>query len=132
MIGETPSPHALQSLDARLKRLRAEVSPVAAASVDAAPTTGLGMAFMVSAHLVAGLLVGCLIGLSLDRWLGTAPAFLIAFFFLGAAAGGLNVFRTVRGYGLAVGYRLPGAGDEGRGGRPGLSGSGEATNERRG
>jgi ATP synthase protein I len=55
--------------------------------------------------LVSGLLVGLAIGWGLDWWLGTRPWLLIVFFFLGAAAGILNVYRATKGYGLAVGYR---------------------------
>ena len=40
----------------------------------------------------------------LDRWLGTTPFLLIVFFFLGAAAGMLNVYRTATRQGMAVGY----------------------------
>jgi ATP synthase protein I len=63
------------------------------------------MAFAISTHMVAGLGVGAGIGYFLDRWLGTSPGMLIAFFVLGAAAGFLNVYRTVSRYGMAFGYR---------------------------
>jgi ATP synthase protein I len=45
---------------------------------------------------VAGIFVGGGIGLLLDKWLGTKPLFLLIFFFLGMAAGILNVFRTAK------------------------------------
>ena len=41
---------------------------------------------------------------------------MVLFFFLGAGAGILNVYRTVSGYGLAVGYRKPEAKDDNEGG----------------
>ena len=69
-----------------------------------APTSGFGMAFRVGVELVAALIVGVGIGLLLDRWLGTGPWFLIVFFFVGAAAGVLNVYRAASGIGLAAGY----------------------------
>lgn len=65
------------------------------------------MAFEVSGHLVAGLLVGGGVGYALDQWLGTAPLLLIVFFFMGAGAGMINVYRTVSGMGMAMGYGLP-------------------------
>ena len=37
---------------------------------------------------------GFLIGFVLDRWLGTTPLFIIVFFFIGIAAGIVNVVRT--------------------------------------
>ena len=66
--------------------------------------------------MVAGLIVGVVIGLLLDRWLGTKPLFLILFFLLGAGAGMMNVYRTVSGMGHAVGYKPPPkTKDDGRG-----------------
>ncbi len=58
--------------------------------------TAIGMAFRLSTELVAGLVVGGVVGWLLDDWLGTKPWFLLIFFFLGAAAGIMNVFRTAQ------------------------------------
>ncbi len=58
--------------------------------------TAIGMAFRLSTELVAGLVVGGVIGWLLDDWLGTEPWLLLIFFFLGAAAGIMNVFRTAQ------------------------------------
>lgn len=67
--------------------------------------TGWGMGFRVGIELAGTLAVGVAIGWALDRWLGTKPWLLVVFFFLGAAAGVLNVYRAVSGMGLAPGYR---------------------------
>ena len=67
--------------------------------------SGLGFALRIASELVAGLGVGVGIGLVLDWWLGTKPWLLIVFFFLGSAAGMLNVYRAVAGYGHAIGYK---------------------------
>jgi ATP synthase protein I len=56
----------------------------------------MGIAFRIATELVAGVLVGALIGWQLDEWLGTKPILLLVFFVLGAAAGILNVMRTAR------------------------------------
>jgi ATP synthase protein I len=40
-----------------------------------------------ASELVAGIVVGGLIGVGLDHWLGTKPWFTIIFFLLGVAAG---------------------------------------------
>lgn len=66
---------------------------------------GPGLAFEIAGHLVGGLLLGGGIGYGLDVWLGTSPLLLVVFFFMGAAAGMVNIYRTVTGLGLAAGYR---------------------------
>lgn len=94
----------LAELGERLKRFRAEVEPPVARRFDQ-PTSGLGTAFAVAAHMVAGLGVGAGLGYLLDRWLDTSPWLLVVFFFLGAGAGILNTYRMATGMGMAVGYR---------------------------
>ena len=55
---------------------------------------GFGVGMRMAGDLVAALAVGVVIGLLLDRWLGTSPGFLIGFIVVGAGAGMLNVYRT--------------------------------------
>ena len=54
----------------------------------------MGEAFKLGTELVAAVVVGTIIGFILDTWFGTKPWLIIIFFFLGAAAGMLNVIRT--------------------------------------
>ena len=54
----------------------------------------MGNAFKLGTELVAAVGVGTIIGFILDSWFGTKPWLIIIFFFLGTAAGILNVFRT--------------------------------------
>ena len=54
----------------------------------------MGSAFKLGTELVAAVAVGTIIGFILDSWFGTKPWFIIIFFFLGAAAGILNVIRV--------------------------------------
>ena len=54
----------------------------------------MGSAFKLGTELVAAVGVGTIIGFILDSWFGTKPWLIIIFFFLGAAAGMLNVIRT--------------------------------------
>lgn len=56
----------------------------------------MGTAFRLSTDLVAAVLVGGFIGYMIDKGLGTEPFGLLLFFFLGIAAGIVNVFRTAR------------------------------------
>ena len=54
----------------------------------------MGSAFKLGTELVAAVVVGTIIGFILDTWFDTKPWLIIVFFFLGAAAGMLNVIRT--------------------------------------
>jgi ATP synthase protein I len=56
--------------------------------------SAMGMAFRTSTEMIAGLVVGGLVGWQLDKWLGTSPVLLLLFFLLGAAAGIWNVIRA--------------------------------------
>ena len=54
----------------------------------------MGSAFKLGTELVAAVAVGTIIGFILDNWFDTKPWLIIIFFFLGAAAGILNVIRA--------------------------------------
>lgn len=54
----------------------------------------LGALSAVGIAFVLAVVFGFLIGYALDAWLGTSPLFLILFFFIGLAAGVVNVVRT--------------------------------------
>ena len=54
----------------------------------------MGSAFKLGTELVAAVGVGTIIGFILDSWFGTKPWLIVIFFFLGAAAGMLNVIRA--------------------------------------
>ena len=53
-----------------------------------------GNAFKLGTEMVAAVAVGTIIGFILDNWFGTKPWLIIIFFFLGAAAGMLNVIKA--------------------------------------
>ncbi len=91
-----------EALKARLERLsralneRQQREPVRGDIVDvSASSTGraLSLGIRVLSEFVAGIIVGGGIGLLLDKWLSTGPAFLIVFLALGTAAGFWNVYR---------------------------------------
>ena len=96
---EGDRPSSLQKLDAELRKARERErsgdGPDERAARDGRPTSGLGLAFRIGTELVAGIAVGLGIGWALDRWLGTGPWLMVVFFFLGSAAGILNVWRTM-------------------------------------
>jgi ATP synthase protein I len=57
---------------------------------------GLGMITRIGVDLVAGTLVGTVLGYLADRALGTKPWLMVAGIFLGAAAGFRNIFRYLQ------------------------------------
>ena len=56
----------------------------------------MGSAFKLGTELVAAVAVGTIIGFILDTLFDTKPWLIIIFFFLGAAAGILNVIRAAK------------------------------------
>lgn len=89
------------ALDSRLRNLqgrlgKAEKARNAGATPDNQRANSIGLAFRLATELVAGLLVGGVIGWYLDKWFGTSPVMLLIFFALGATAGIFNVIRTAR------------------------------------
>ncbi len=109
----------LKDLDARLRHAREDWR---GSEPDKALSSGLGLgdensgfkeALRIGVEMVAALGTGVGIGLILDSWLDTTPWFLVVFFFLGAGAGILNVYRAAGSIGLGPGYRRPTADDDG-------------------
>ena len=60
----------------------------------AARASAMALGFRLSSELVAGVVVGGLIGWGFDRLLSTSPFGLIVFFLLGFVAGVVNVVRS--------------------------------------
>jgi ATP synthase protein I len=48
----------------------------------------------VGVQLAVSIIIGFLMGLGLDRWLGTGPLFMLLFIFFGVLAGFLNIYRV--------------------------------------
>ena len=59
-------------------------------------SSSMGSAFKLSTDLVAHVAVGTIIGFILDSWFDTKPWLMIVFFFLGSAAGILNVIKAAK------------------------------------
>ncbi len=110
MSDDPPGPPC-EGFEARLRQAQAKqakrIGPEDGTGRPAAGS-GLGFALRIATELVAGIAVGVGIGLGLDYWFGTKPWLMIVFFFLGAGAGMLNVYRTVTGIGHGVGYKKTG------------------------
>jgi ATP synthase protein I len=89
----------LGSLDHRLSEIRdsREVrtdQPGAGSGDGAARSSAMARGFQLSSELIAGVVVGALIGWGFDRLLSTSPFGLIVFVLLGFVAGVLNVIRS--------------------------------------
>jgi|TARA_B110000438_G_C15153767_1_gene368694 ATP synthase protein I len=69
------------------------------------PGNILGLALRIGVELVSAIVIGLVIGWSLDNWFDTKPWIMIVFIILGGAAGILNVFRMANGFGYTVGYK---------------------------
>jgi ATP synthase protein I len=102
--GPPPPGKGLSQLKARLATARARDKRSTGGKRDT-DASGIGIAMRVGIELAGTLAVGVGIGWLLDRWLGTGPWLLVVFFFLGSAAGVLNVYRAVKHIGLAPTYR---------------------------
>jgi len=110
-MSESEPPDRLARLAKRLNKARAEAGRDAeprAASNDAALQRGMALGLRIGIELVVAILVATLLGWGIDRWLGTSPWVAIAMFFLGVAAGMVNVYRAVAGIQTPVGMRRPG------------------------
>lgn len=88
------------ALSARLQRLGERLTSASRPSENgsdprqAANASAYARGFRMSTELVAGVVVGAVIGWLIDRWLGISPWGLIVFLLLGFAAGVLNVMRA--------------------------------------
>ena len=102
-------PDPLEGLAARIAEAKGRRRTPAEEGGSRDEPTGrfLSMAMRIGVELVAALVVAMAVGWLLDRWLGTRPWLMIVFFFLGSAAGIMNVYRAVNGLGLAPGYKRP-------------------------
>jgi len=86
----------LDRLEARLSEVRRQSKERQGPSRKPWDSRGIGAGFRIATELLAGVVFGVVAGLLLDDWLGLSPLFLILLFFLGAAAGLMNVIRAAK------------------------------------
>ena len=89
----------LNGLDQRLSAIRNDRKIEAERSgreneASAGRASGMAIGFRLSSELVAGVLVGAVIGWTFDHFLSTSPFGLIVFLLLGFVAGVVNVMRA--------------------------------------
>jgi ATP synthase protein I len=108
-MDERDTQDPLRDLEQRLDKARRgrkrEASDAGADGGSGISGSALSLALRIGTELVVAVVVATAIGWACDRWLGTRPWGMIVFFFLGVAAGMMNVWRAVTGLGMAVGYR---------------------------
>ena len=63
---------------------------------DKEPPSSIGTALKLSTELVSAVVIGTIIGFILDTTFGTKPWLILIFFFVGVAAGIMNVFRSAK------------------------------------
>ena len=100
------------ALSARLRGLGAKLGKAGPRKPDqrepvqsGSDPSAIARGFRLSTELVAGVIVGAVIGWVLDRLLGISPWGLIVFLLLGFVAGVLNVMRAA---GVVAPSKLPG------------------------
>jgi ATP synthase protein I len=84
----------LQRLGERLANTTSSAPPDIPASRPNTDASAMARGLRLSTELVAGVVVGGLIGWFLDRWLGISPWGFMVFVLLGFAAGMLNLMRS--------------------------------------
>ena len=78
-------------LEIAKKKIKKEVMENKGANV-----ASLGNALKIGTELIASVLVGSILGYILDNCFDTKPFLMISFFFIGVAAGILNVIRSAK------------------------------------
>lgn len=84
----------LRALGEKLAEARRSPSEASGSGSQSSGLSGFGQAMKVGSEFVAGVIVGFVIGYTIDRLFGTSPWGMIVFLLLGFAAGTLNVMRS--------------------------------------
>lgn len=92
-MSQNPDNEKLKSLGERLEKARKPAEKEAKRK-RAKSGKAFGQAYRIGIEMVIAIAVGGFIGWLLDRWLETPPIFMLIFFFLGVAAGFLNVYKA--------------------------------------
>ncbi len=104
-MSENRPPDPLARLGEEIDKARAERVRRQPVVVDRSVLQqGMGLGVRIGIELVVAIVVSTGLGWGIDRWFGTRPWGMIVLFFLGVAAGMLNVYRAVTGISGPVGY----------------------------
>jgi ATP synthase protein I len=110
-MDEREAPDPLRDLGARIDKAYGTrgAAPGGPGDTTRQSNSALSMGLRIGLELIVGVGAGLGVGFMLDRWLGTKPWLMILCFFLGVAAGLVNVYRTIKGLGMAAGYKQAGS-----------------------
>ncbi|MCE9506986.1 MAG: AtpZ/AtpI family protein [Alphaproteobacteria bacterium] len=103
-MSQTPDELGQKIKEALGRQDPSSTAPKQAAEGKNAPS-GTAQALRAGTDLVAALVVGGFLGYWIDRWLGTKPWGMIILFFLGFAAGFLNIYRSQTGQDYKIGFK---------------------------
>src|SRR5262249_39354400 len=118
-MSEREPPDPLAQLGERINRARSErIRREPAVGDRSALQQGISFGLRIGIELVVAIGVATGLGWAIDHWLGTRPWGIIVLFFLGVAAGMLNVYRAVSGISTPVGFRRPDTDNSGARARP--------------
>jgi ATP synthase protein I len=104
-MNEREKSDPLRDLGERLDKARAAGKGPLGQPPDTGTSNALAFGWRVGIELLGAIVIAVFIGWAIDRWLGTRPWGMVVMFFLGVAAGMLNVYRAVAGLGRAVGFQ---------------------------
>ncbi|WP_245427322.1 AtpZ/AtpI family protein [Pleomorphomonas carboxyditropha] len=93
-LDDAGSDPRLKALGEKLAEARRAPSEPEGGGPQSSGLSGFGQAMKVGSEFVAGVIVGFVIGYTIDRLFGTTPWGMIVFLLLGFAAGTLNVMRA--------------------------------------
>ena len=86
----------LRKISARLEIAKKNINKKDVEKNQGSNAAYLGKALKISTELVAAVVVGTTLGFILDNWFDTRPWLTISFFFIGVAAGILNVIKSAK------------------------------------
>ena len=93
-----------EELEAKIQKARQTDAPSPQQIQKSVDESNSRAGIQAGIELVGSIGAGALIGLGLDHWLGTKPAFFLIMFFVGICTGFYNVYRVTQGLGSAVGF----------------------------
>lgn len=93
-----------EDLGEKIEKARHSHLPTNAQKKIAEEKTNSRAGIQAGFELVSAIILSTLLGLGLDHWLGTKPAFFLILFFLGVCTGFYNVYRVTQNLGTSVGF----------------------------